>query len=217
MSTHRPPVPAEAADLPELPELLASFAENLSVRVTSGSHGDTFRREAEINQVLQALAAPLKGRVAIIGPARAGKTAVAHGLTALVARGECPPELRGKTIWALTPTSLPGLSARGNWRSVLDQLLNQWAQHPEIILYIDEITGAARLPGGGDDEDGNSVDVATVLATALKRLPGQCLVEAVCRRDHSMGTRPCIYRHCAQLLAAYGGSFVGKPFSPTGC
>ena len=61
---------------------------------------------------------------------------------------------------------------------MLDQLFNRWAQHPEIVLYIDEIVRAARLPGGGDDDDGNAVDVATVIATALKRLPGQCLVEA---------------------------------------
>src|SRR5579859_4686739 len=59
-----------------------------------------------------------------------------------------------------------------------EYLFSRWAQHPEIILYIDEITRAARLPGGGDEDDNRSVDVATVLATILKRLPGQCLVEA---------------------------------------
>ena len=161
-----------------MPALLASFAENLTNRATSGSHGDTYQRDAEITQVLQALASPLKGRVALIGPARVGKTAVVQGVTARIASGDCPPELRGKTVWALTPTSLPGLSARGNWRTLLDQLLNRWAAHPEIILYIDEIARAARLPGGGDEDEGNAVDVATVIATALKRLPGQCLVEA---------------------------------------
>jgi ATP-dependent Clp protease ATP-binding subunit ClpC len=169
------PVPADA---PELPALLASFAENLSDRATSGSYGDIFQRDAEITQVLQALASPLKGRVALIGPARVGKTAVVQGVTARIASGDCPPELRGKTVWGFTPTSLPGLSARGNWRNVLDYLFGRWVQHPEIILYIDEIARAARLPGGGDDDESNAVDVATVIATALKRLPGQCLVEA---------------------------------------
>jgi hypothetical protein len=65
-----------------------------------------------------------------------------------MAADDCPPELRGKVVWALTATGPPGLSARGKWRSLLEQLFNRWAQHPEIILYIDEITRAARLPGG---------------------------------------------------------------------
>ena len=173
-----PPGPGAPSDAAGLPELLAGFAENLSARAGAGGQGDIYQRDGEINQVLQALASPLKGRVAVIGPARAGKTAVVHGVTARIAGGDCPPELRGKTVWALTPASLPGLSARGNWRAMLDQLFNRWAQNPEIILYIDEIARAARLPGGGDDDEGNSVDVATVIATALKRLPGQCLVEA---------------------------------------
>jgi ATP-dependent Clp protease ATP-binding subunit ClpC len=170
--------PTATSDAGGLPELLAGFAENLSARAGGGGQGDTYQRDGEINQVLQALASPLKGRVAVIGPARAGKTAVVHAVTARIASGDCPPELRGKTVWALTPASLPGLSARGNWRALLDQLFNRWAQHPEIILYIDEIARAARLPGGGDEDEGNSVDVATVIGTALKRLLGQCLVEA---------------------------------------
>jgi ATP-dependent Clp protease ATP-binding subunit ClpC len=172
--TNPPAAPAP----PELSVLLASFAENLTARATSGNAIDTFEREAEINQVLQALASPLKGRVALIGPARVGKTAIAQAVAARIASGACPPELRGKIIWAFTPTSVPGLSAKGNWQNLLDYLFNRWAHRPEIILYIDEIVRAARLPGSQEDDDGQAIDVATVIATALKRLPGQCLVEA---------------------------------------
>src|SRR5258706_2007504 len=89
MPSHSAPAPTDA---PALPALLAGFAENLTERASSGSYGDTFQRDAEINQVLQALASPLKGRVAVIGPARAGKTAVILGLTARMASGACPPD-----------------------------------------------------------------------------------------------------------------------------
>ncbi len=170
-STPMPP------DAPSLRELLSTFAENLTARARSGGQADVYQRDAETNQVLQALASRLKGRVALIGPPRAGKTAVVQHVVSRIARGECPPELRDKEVWAFTPSSLPGLAARGNWRVILDQLLGLWAQQPEIVLYIDEITRSAHLPSGDDDEH-QSVDVATVLATALKRLPGACLVEA---------------------------------------
>lgn len=155
--------------------MLASFADNLSARAASGGLGETYEREGEIHQVLQALASPLKGRVVVLGPPRAGKTAVIQAVAARIARGDCPPELRGKTIWAFTPTSLPGLSARGNWRGLLETIIGRWVQQPEIILYIDEITRAAGLPNTDDD---GGADVADVLAAALKRLPAQCLVEA---------------------------------------
>jgi ATP-dependent Clp protease ATP-binding subunit ClpC len=157
-------------------DLLATFAENLTARAKTGGQGDIYQRENEANQILQALASPLKGRVAVIGPSRAGKTAVVQRVAARMLLGEGPPELADKELWGLTPTGLPGLSPRGEWRSFLDNLLNQWASHPEVVLYVDEITRAAHLPRGSDDD--GSVDVAMALATALKRLPGRCVVEA---------------------------------------
>jgi hypothetical protein len=60
----------------------------------------------------------------------------------------------------------------------LDQLFSLWAHEPDIVLVIDEITRAARLPGGRDDDESGSVDAAMVIATALKRLPGQVIIEA---------------------------------------
>lgn len=88
-----------------------------------------------------------------------------------------PPELIGKEVWRLTPNSLPGLSARGNWQVAIDQLTTEWSKDPSVILFFDELSRAARL-GSYADDDGGGVDVATVLATAFKRLPGLCLAEA---------------------------------------
>src|SRR5690349_6764229 len=105
-----------------LREWLASFAENLTARARSGGLGDIYERDAEVDQVLQALASPLKGRVAVIGPARAGKTAVTQRAFSRMASGQCPPVLADKEVWGLTPTSLPGLATHGNWRMLLDQL-----------------------------------------------------------------------------------------------
>lgn len=174
--TNLAPSPSESPDA--LQNLLASFAENLTAQAEAGSQSEVYHREAEITQVLQALASPLKGKVVIIGPARAGKTAVALACARRIARGECPPELTGHIIWRLTPGSLPGLATPGNWQAALDQLLTEWAHHPEVILFIDEITRSARLPGGSDDEGNSPIDVATLLASALKRSAGLCLAEA---------------------------------------
>src|SRR5690349_14561252 len=135
--TVQPQTPAAVTDLREW---LATFGENLSAKARGGGQGDIYEREAEVDQVLQALASPLKGRVAVLGPARAGKTAVVQRALSRMAAGQCPPGLEDKEVWALTPASLPGLATRGNWRVMLDHLFHLWAGQPNLILYIDEIT-----------------------------------------------------------------------------
>ncbi len=47
--------PAEDTD-PPLEQILSSFADNLSARAAGGGLAETYQREPEINQVLQALA-----------------------------------------------------------------------------------------------------------------------------------------------------------------
>ncbi|MBM4423304.1 MAG: PCRF domain-containing protein [Chloroflexi bacterium] len=157
---------------------LSNFAQNITERAQAGGQPSIYFRDSEIDQILQALASPLKGRVVVIGPARVGKSAVLQSVAARILSGECPPELAGKEVWRLTPNGLPGLSARGNWQAALDQLMSEWSKHPEVILYFDEITRAARLGSFDDDEGGITPDVATVLAASFKRLPGLCLAEA---------------------------------------
>ncbi len=159
--------------------MLNACAENLTARARASGQPGVYFREAEIEQVLQALASPLKGRVVVIGPPRVGKTAVLQAAAARLWQGNCPAELAGKEVWRLTPSGLPGLSARGAWQAAFDQLLTEWSKEAGIILYFDEITRAARLGSYADEDGGGSgVDVATALATALKRLPGLCLAEA---------------------------------------
>jgi ATP-dependent Clp protease ATP-binding subunit ClpA/protein subunit release factor A len=173
----QPPASAAPAAPPALREVLAAFAEDLTARARSGAHGDIYRRESETQQILQALASPLKGRVAVLGPPRCGKTAVIQRVAAAIASGACPPELAGKEVWSFTPGSLPGLSPQGAWRGVLDLVFGLWSADQNAVLYIDEITRSARLPGSGSDEE-SGIDVAMAIAASLKRLPGLCLVEA---------------------------------------
>ncbi len=193
---HTQPQSDENQTAEDIRALLAGVAENLSAKADHAL--DLYHREAEVQQVLQALASPIKGRVVVVGPTRAGKSAVIQAVAQRLAEGACPPELQGREIWRLTPSSLPGLSARGNWQMFLDQLMNLWARHPEIILYFDEITRAARLPGVSDEEGGGAFDVATALATALKRLSGLCLAEA----------EENAWRRFAEMYSDYGNLFL---------
>jgi ATP-dependent Clp protease ATP-binding subunit ClpA/protein subunit release factor A len=152
--------------------LLATFAENLSARPPAEVYG----RQAEIGQVLQALASPLKGRVVVIGAPRVGKTAVLYAVANALARGDGPPELRGREVWRFAPASLPGLSTPGQWQARLEELNNEWGSRPDLILCIDHITSASRLFGEVGDE--GRINLAYALVTGLKRHNGLCLAEA---------------------------------------
>ncbi len=232
-----PPSPPLTSPSPEsasstgsnLRAMLSGFAENLSARALAEGQPGIYERDEEIIQVLQALASPLKGRVVLVGPPRAGKTAVALAVAGRMARKECPPELAGREVWRVRPGSLPGLASPGNWQAALDQVLSEWAYHPEIILFFDEIARAARLPGGTDEEGNAPLDVATVLATGLKRSHGLCLAEAddtgwrrfsetytdygllflpVHVEEHSLATARVVTQHVAEDLSILHGLTV---------
>ena len=193
---HMPPTPQlqESAQPEDFRTMLASVAENLSAE--AGRQPEVYLREAEVTQVLQALASPLKGRVIVVGPSRVGKTAVAQAIVNRIAQGQCPPELLNREVWRFPLSNLTGLSGRVNWFMLLDQLAMEWAQHPEIILFFDELTRSARPVGHHqgrwhpEDEEGGleagllqlrggALDAATWLAGTLKRYPALvCLAEA---------------------------------------
>src|SRR6185436_17340457 len=102
--------------------LLTNVAEDLSARIKVGGQPGIYHREAEVERVLQALASPLKGRVVLIGPARVGKTAVVEMVASRILTEQCPPELKGKHIWRVTPSSLVSSAPYTNWRATFDQL-----------------------------------------------------------------------------------------------
>ena len=177
---------------PEIREMLANIGEKLTPQ-PGESKPDVYQRSSEVEEILQALASPLKGRVVVLGPTRVGKSAVVQTVVDRIAAGNCPSELKDKEVWRLTPGGLMSFSTHGNWQRMFDQLLTEWAKHPEIILFFDEITRAGRLnnfPSGGDDDEfdmgiiphlmrrGGGVDLATLFANALKRNKGLCITEA---------------------------------------
>ncbi len=69
--------------------MLAHAAENFTAEVEH--QPEVYLREPEIEQILLALASPLKGKVVVVGPSRVGKTAVAQAAVRRIAQGRCPP------------------------------------------------------------------------------------------------------------------------------
>ena len=151
---------------------LSSFAENLTHRTPE----PVFGRDAEVEQVLQALASPLKNRAIVIGPPRVGKSSVLAAVAGAIARGACPPALIGREVWRFRPNNLPGLTQAHAWQEPLERFLQAWSAEPDIILLIDDLPSSAwlGLMRNGDE----TVNLAQALLAGLTRGAGLCLAEA---------------------------------------
>ncbi|MBI3761797.1 MAG: AAA family ATPase [Chloroflexi bacterium] len=174
----RPPTPPqpEPGQEASLEALLNEVATNLTEQLAGGSHTGVYGRDEQIEQVLQTLASPLKGRVILTGEARVGKTAVIHEAVRRIIRGECPEALKGAQVWATSPAAFIGGYPPGNWMGSLDELMTAWRERPEIILYFDDLASATGGPG--NDDDGPGPDLALTILAHLRRSTGRMMAEA---------------------------------------
>ena len=86
---------------------LDGFGRDLTAEARAGRIDPVIGREAEIEQVVEALTRRRKNNAALIGEAGVGKTAIAEGLALRVAEGTCPSPCVG-CEWLRS--TLPGWS-----------------------------------------------------------------------------------------------------------
>lgn len=106
-------------------------------------------RDEEIDQVLEILSQTRKANAALIGPAGAGKTAIAEALALLAARGgeHLPAALRGCRVQALdTAALLAGAGVYGEIEKRVGQLFKA-LEGEKVVLFIDELHSLAGAGG----------------------------------------------------------------------
>ena len=144
---------------------LTMYCTDLTAKAREGRMDPTIGREREIYRVTQILSRRTKNNPCLIGEPGVGKTAIAEGLAARIARGEVPPRLRDKEVHLLDLTSLvAGTQFRGQFESRIKALIEEVKAAGNIILFIDEVH---TLVGAGDAEGGMSA--ANILKPALSR------------------------------------------------
>jgi ATP-dependent Clp protease ATP-binding subunit ClpC len=145
---------------------LDKFGRDLTAEAREGGVDPVIGREAEIEQVVEALSRRRKNNAALIGEAGVGKTAIAEGLALRIARNDVPELLRGVRVVSLDLAGmLAGTQFRGAFEQRLKALLEEVvASKGQVILFVDELH---TVLGAGAAE--GAMDAANMLKPMLAR------------------------------------------------
>src|SRR5690606_20967394 len=143
---------------------LAKYCVNLNKKASKGDVDPLIGRADEVERCIQVLCRRRKNNPLLVGDPGVGKTAIAEGLALKITRGETPEVLAGSTIFSLDMGALlAGTRYRGDFEERLKAVVKELEEHPDAILFIDEIhtvIGAGATSGG-------AMDAPTLLKPAL--------------------------------------------------
>ena len=112
-------------------------------------------RDAELERCIQVLCRRRKNNPLLVGDPGVGKTAIAEGLAVKIVNNKTPKVLSETVIFSLDMGALlAGTRYRGDFEERLKAVMTELEEHPNSILFIDEIhtvIGAGATSGGAMD------------------------------------------------------------------
>jgi len=150
---------------------LDKYGRDLTKEAEDGKLGPFFGRNKELLQIIQTLARHSKNNPVLVGPSGVGKTAIIEALAVRAAQGNDVQILDGKKIIELSMgTLIAGTKFRGEFEERITKIIEEAKNHPEVIIFIDEIHNVL---GAGKAE--GILDAANLLKTALSRGELHCI------------------------------------------
>ncbi len=153
-------------------EALDAYCVNLNEKAKQGKVDPLIGRTSEVERCIQILCRRTKNNPLLVGDPGVGKTAIAEGLARKIINGEVPEVLSGSTIFSLDMGSLlAGTRYRGDFEERVKQVVKELENHPDAILFIDEIhtvIGAGATSGG-------AMDASNLLKPALASGSLRCM------------------------------------------
>jgi len=151
---------------------LAKYCVDLNVKAEKGDVDPLIGRQDEVERCIQVLCRRRKNNPLLVGDPGVGKTAIAEGLARKIIANETPEVLQGSTIFSLDMGALlAGTRYRGDFEERLKAVVTELEEHPDAILFIDEIhtvIGAGATSGG-------AMDASNLLKPALQGGKLRCM------------------------------------------
>jgi ATP-dependent Clp protease ATP-binding subunit ClpA len=153
-------------------EALEAYCIDLNEKARQGKVDPLIGRALEVERAIQILCRRTKNNPLLVGDPGVGKTAIAEGLARKIVTNQVPEVLAGATIFSLDMgTLLAGTRYRGDFEERIKQVVKELEQHPNAILFIDEIhtvIGAGATSGG-------AMDASNLLKPALASGTLRCM------------------------------------------
>ncbi len=160
------------ADGDEKESALAKYCVDLNAKATKGDVDPLIGRAHEVERCIQVLCRRRKNNPLLVGDPGVGKTAIAEGLAFKIVNGETPEVLASATIYSLDMGALlAGTRYRGDFEERLKAVMSEMENHPDAVLFIDEIhtvIGAGATSGG-------AMDASNLLKPALQGGKLRCM------------------------------------------
>ncbi len=161
---------AEAGETKE--SALSKYCVDLNVKARKGDVDPLIGRESEVERCIQVLCRRRKNNPLLVGDPGVGKTAIAEGLAHKIINKQTPDVLSRTTIYSLDMGALlAGTRYRGDFEERLKAVMKEMEDHPDAILFIDEIhtiIGAGATSGG-------AMDASNLLKPALQGGKLRCM------------------------------------------
>ena len=159
-----------ATSRPDTP-VLDKYGKDLTKQAETGHLDPVIGRDREIERMSQILSRRKKNNPVLIGEPGVGKSAIVEGLAIRICQRKVARILQNKRIFALDMASVvAGTKYRGQFEERIKAIIDEVANNPDIVLFIDEIhtiVGAGNASG--------SMDAANLLKPALARGEIQCI------------------------------------------
>ncbi|QQS15972.1 MAG: ATP-dependent Clp protease ATP-binding subunit [Candidatus Moraniibacteriota bacterium] len=128
-------------------------------------------RSTEVENILRTLGRKTKSNPLLIGDPGIGKTTIVEIVADRLSKGLAGPAFRNAKVVLLDlPALVAGTSFRGEFEARLKEIVREAREHPNVILFLDEIhtiVGAGNASGG--------LDAANILKPALSRGDIRCI------------------------------------------
>ncbi len=151
---------------------LAKYCVDLNEKSRKGDVDPLIGRDSEVERCIQVLCRRRKNNPLLVGDPGVGKTAIAEGLAHKIVGGQTPPVLSKTTIFSLDMGALlAGTRYRGDFEERLKAVMTELEEHPDAVLFIDEIhtvIGAGATSGG-------AMDASNLLKPALQGGKLRCM------------------------------------------
>ena len=134
---------------------LAKYCLDLNAKAKRGDVDPLIGRGDEVTRCFKVLIRRNKNNPLLVGDPGVGKTAIIEGMAKKIVEGKAPDPVRKANIYSLDMgVVLAGTRYRGDFEERLKSVIKELEEHPDAVLFIDEIhtvVGAGATSGGSMD------------------------------------------------------------------